>query len=203
MKKRTIASSLFPIVTGFTLLLVVGTASAAPANGPGDFIRSVGREAIDSLTGKELSEDQRQARFRAIFDRTFEVPLIARFALGRYWRQTQGKQRQDYMSLFEDYIVLVYATLFQNYNGETFSVGKVRAVNKSDSMVESELAMKDGQRIVVMWRVRGNSDFKIIDVIVEGVSMVITQRDQFASIISQNGGTVDGLLTALRKKTQK
>ncbi len=203
MSNRTIASSFFTAVAAIALLIVVSTGTAAAGKGADDFIRTVGQQAIDSLTGKELSDDQRQARFRAILVRTFEVPLIARFTLGRFWRRISEKQRKEYVGLFEDFIVKAYARRFRDYNGETFTVGKVRQINKSDALVQSELALKDGRKIAVYWRVRGKSDFKIIDIIVEGVSMVITQRDEFSAIIGRNDGKVEALLSALRKKARK
>jgi phospholipid transport system substrate-binding protein len=63
--------------------------------------------------------------------------------------------------------------------------------------------MTDGSKIPIHWRVRGKGDYKIVDVLVEGVSMAITQRDEFAAIIQQRDGKVEGLLKALRKKTSK
>jgi len=150
-----------------------------------------------------LSDDQRQAGFRTILKRNFELPLFARFTLGRFWRRASETQRKEFVGLFEDYLVQIYAALFRDYNGESFTVGKVREINKSDVAVKSSVTLNDGQKIEVYWRVRGKDDPKIIDVIVEGVSMVITQRDEFSAIISQNGGKLDGLLTALRKKTGK
>jgi phospholipid transport system substrate-binding protein len=203
MSRRTISSTLYAAITAIALLMVIGTGTAAADKGADEFIRTVGQQAIDSLTGEDLSDDQRQARFRVILNRRFGVPLIARFALGRYWRRTSEEKRKEYVGLFEDFVVLAYATLFRDYNGESFTVGTVREINKSDSLVKSEVGLKDGRKIAVHWRVRDKDEFKIIDVIVENVSMVITQRDQFAAIISQNGGTIDGLLRELRKKTRK
>lgn len=203
MSKRPIAASLSSAAAAIALLMLVSTGTAAAGKGADDFIRTVGKHAFSSLTGKKLLDDQRQARFRIILNRTFEVPSIARFTLGRFWRRTSKQQRKEYVDLFEDFIVLSYAALFRNYSGDSFRVGKVREVNKSDVLVESELTLNDRRKIVVYWRVRGKSDFKVIDVIVEGVSMVITQRDEFAAIIDQNGGKVDSLLIALRKKTRK
>ncbi len=203
MNKRTIASKIFSAVAAIALLMLVSNGTAAAGKGADDFIRTVGQQAIDLLTGKELSDDQRQARFRAILNRAFEVPLIARFTLGRFWRRTSKEQRREYVGLFEDFIVQAYAARFEGYSGETFTVGKVRGINERDSLVHSELALKDGRKIVVYWRVRGKSDLKIIDVIVEGVSMAITHRDEFSAVINQNGGKIDGLLIALRNKTEK
>lgn len=203
MIKRTFASKIFAAATAIALLMPVGNEAAAAGKGADDFIRTVGQQALESLTGKELSDDQRQDRFRAILNRKFEVSSIARFTLGRFWRRTSKEQRKEYIGLFEDFIVQAYAAHFKEYSGEVFTVGEVREINERDSLVQSELALKDGRKIVVHWRVRGKSDPKIIDVIVEGVSMVITHRDEFSSIISRNGGKIDGLLTALRKKTRK
>ena len=131
------------------------------------------------------------------------MPLIAKFTLGRYWRRASDVQQKEYVHLFEDFIVLAYAARFKDYSGEAFTVGKVRELDARDALVQSQLALKDGRTIIVFWRVRGKSAPKIIDVIVEGVSMAITQRDEFSAIINQNGGKIDGLLTALRKKTGK
>ncbi len=180
-----------------------GPAAIAAAAGPDAFIKKIGKEAIDSLTGKELSDKQREERFRVILNRNFDINLIARFTLGRYWRTATDKQQKEYVHLFEDFIVQAYAARFKDYAGETFDVGQVRDINDRDKLVTSDLTLKDGRKIPVHWRVRGNSDFKIIDVLVEGVSMAITQRDEFAAIINQKGGKIEGLLVALREKTGK
>ncbi|MFT5439857.1 MAG: phospholipid transport system substrate-binding protein [Alphaproteobacteria bacterium] len=201
MGKRTIASNLISTVIAIPLLILASNGALAADENADEFIRTVGQQAIDSLTGKEMSDEQRQNGFRTILNRTFEVPLIARFTLGRYWRRASKVQKKEYVELFEDFIVLAYTARFKNYNGKAFTVGKMRKIDERDALVQSELALKDGRKIIVNWRVRSKTEPKIIDVIVEGVSMAITQRDEFSAIINQNGGKIDGLLTALRKKT--
>jgi phospholipid transport system substrate-binding protein len=203
MKYRAVTSGIFSTVMILAALIMISSGSAIAGKGAGDFVRSVGQQALNSLTSKELTDDQRRDRFRVILNQSFGLPLIARYTLGRYWRKASAEQRKEYTGLFEEYIVRTYTALFRNYNGQTLSVGKVTEINKSDVAVKSELAQNDGEKIVVYWRVRGKSDLKIIDVNVEGVSLVITQRDEFSSIIKRNGGTVEGLLTALRKKMKK
>jgi len=201
MSKRTISSNFIATAIAIPLLILASNGALAASKNADEFIRTVGQQAIDSLTRKEMSDEQRQNGFRTILNRTFEVPLIARFTLGRYWRRASEVQQKEYVRLFEDFIVLAYAARFKDYRGEAFTVGKVREINERDALVQSLLVLKDGRKIVVYWRVRGKSEPKIIDVIVEGVSMAITQRDEFSAIINQNGGKIDGLLTALRKKT--
>ena len=201
MNKRTIASNLISTVIAIPLLILASNGALAAGKNADEFIRTVGQEAIESLTGKEMSDVQRQKGFRSILNRTFEVPLIAKFTLGRYWRRASKVQQKEHVQLFEDFIVLAYTARFKDYSGEAFTVGKVREIDERDALVQSLLILKDGRKIVVYWRVRGKSEPKIIDVIVEGISMAITQRDEFSAIINQNGGKIDGLLTALRKKT--
>ena len=201
MNKRTIASNLISTVIAIPLLILASNGALAAGKNADEFIRTVGQQAIDSLTRKDISDKQRQDGFRTILNKTFEVPLIAKFTLGRYWRRASKVQQKEYVQLFEDFIVLAYTARFKDYSGEAFTVGKVREIDERDALVQSLLILKDGRKIVVYWRVRGKSEPKIIDVIVEGISMAITQRDEFSAIINQNGGKIDGLLTALRKKT--
>jgi len=187
------------------LLTVLALISALPqaataTDSPSDFIRTVGQNAINSLTNKEVTQAKREDLFRKILHQTFELKLIARFALGRFWRRASKAQQTEYIGLFEDFIVKAYAARFADYKGENFIVGKIRNINKRDSLVQSEVMLANGRKIRVHWRVRNGKALKIVDVLIEGVSMAITQRDQFSAIINQNGGKIDGLLVALRKK---
>ncbi|MBO39009.1 MAG: toluene tolerance protein [Rhodospirillaceae bacterium] len=187
------------LLTVLALLLALPQSVTATDN-PSDFIRIVGQNAINSLTNKEITQAKREDLFRKILHRTFELRLIARFALGRFWRRASKAQQIEYIALFEEFIVKAYAARFADYKGENFIVGKVRNINERDHIVQSEVVLKNGRKIVVHWRVRNGKALKIIDVLVEGVSMAITQRDQFAAIINQNGGKIAGLLSALNKK---
>ena len=162
-------------VTGIFAIAVVLTLGSAPARavGPAEFIRDMGQEAIDSLTGRDVSRAERENRFRRILKRAFDMRAIARFTLIR----------------------------FKDYNAESFQVGKVHEVGKRDLLVVSEIARPRGPPIRVNWRVRGSNSYRIVDVVIEGISMGITQRDEFASVIRNSGGKIEGLLDALRKKT--
>ena len=197
--------SLLRIIPAFLAVLFIGAVnvplSHAENGSADDFIKRVGTEAIDSLTDNNLSDKERQDRFREILERTFKIELIARFTLGRHWRRATKPQKKEYVVLFEDFIVQAYAARFKGYAGEGFNVGRARDINDRDKLVQSNLILTDGRKIPVHWRVRGSSEYKIIDVLVEGVSMAITQRDEFAAIINQRGGKVEGLLRALRDKT--
>lgn len=182
-------------------MAVSAGATARAADGADAFIRDMGKEAIETLTIQSLDDKERERRFRSILNRAFDMPVIARSTLGQYWRVATPDQRKEYVRLFEDFVVLAYASRFKEYSGESFKVGQMRTLNDREKLVNSQIVRPSQPPVVVQWRVRSGNDLKIVDVIVEGISMLVTHRDEFAAVIQQNGGKLDGLLADLRKKT--
>ena len=127
------------------------------------------------------------------------IPTIGRFVLGRYWRTASREQQQEYLELFENMVVETYARRFTEYSGETFRVLGSRGEGEGDTMVQSQIVRPAGPPIQVAWRVRErNGQFRIIDVSIEGVSMAVTQRNEFGAVIQRNGGRIEPLLETLR-----
>lgn len=125
---------------------------------------------------------------------------IGRFALGRYWRSASPAQQEEYLGLFESMIVEIYSRRFGDYNGEKFEILSARELGKTDVIVSSRIVPKNNVPIALDWRVRQKKGrFVIIDVMVEGVSMALTQRSDFASVIQRGGGNIDVLLNHLRQ----
>ncbi|WP_247887142.1 ABC transporter substrate-binding protein [Azospirillum sp. SYSU D00513] len=191
-------------------LLAVSSRVASPAfaqtagQGAGAFIERLGNQAIATFANKSTPKDQAQARFRELLNEGFDVPYIGRWVLGRYWNQATPQQQEEYLTLFERMVVDTYANRFVEYSGETFKVVNTRSAGEADSMVTTQIVRPSGPPINVDWRVRQRGDsYKIIDVMVEGVSMGVTQRQEFASVIEQNGGRIDGLIRALRQRTAR
>jgi phospholipid transport system substrate-binding protein len=130
------------------------------------------------------------------------VPTIGKFVLGRYWRTATDAERAEFLKLFEDFIVKSYAVRFADYAGESFDVQNTTGGSDGASVVHSRINRKGAETIRVDWRVQQSQDrLAITDVVVEGVSMAVTQRSEFASVIQSKGGKVAGLIDALRAKT--
>ena len=176
----------------------------ARADNPEEFIANLGDRALQVLVVGSQGPSERNTAFRGILDEGFDLPLIGQYALGRYWRRATPEQRGEYVKLFEDFIIVTYAARLGEYSGETLRVVSSRP-DDQDTIVTSEIMLEGRPSIRVDWRVRnGDSDgseSKIIDVIVEGISMLLTQRDEFASVIQRSGGNVEGLLARLREKS--
>ena len=191
------------VVFAIFILAVLSPSRVIAGEEAGLFVKQLGDRAIHLLTSDGLADDERIARFRELFRASFDVERIGRFTLGKHARRVSAQQLIEFLKLFEDFIVVTYASRFSEYSGETFEVRSVRAGPSQDSLVLTEiLRPAGGPPFRVDWRVRKkNGMFKIIDVKVEGVSMSITQRAEFASVIQRHGG-VDGLINQLRDKTE-
>lgn len=178
-------------------------ASQAPAKPAADFVQGLGDRAIAVLADPKVNDAQAIEVFRDLLNKNFDVNTIGRFVLGRYWNTATPDQQKEYISLFERMIVDVYAQRFNQYAGETFKVTGAQAEGERDAIVTSQVLRPNGPPVNVAWRVRNRDGaFKIIDVVVENVSMSVTQRSEFASVIESNGGKFDALLNALRQRTK-
>lgn len=204
MSLRFVRRLKMPLLTVILCTAMTAGATAAPSEGPDQFITHLSKEAISSLTQPKITTAERQKRFRALFDTNFDVPAIAKFVLGLYWRQATPQQRKEFVTLFEDFIVKSYAKQFGNYSGTGITIKQTIKLSPTDTLVVSTLQPNDTtQPVRVDWRVHDNdSAYKIRDVLVEGISMSVTHRDEFAAVIREHGGRIEGLLTALRNKVR-
>ena len=192
------------LLTGFFVLFATATMAAPPAVNPSDavaFMNTLWDRAIEVLNNK-TDPVMREARFRELFHTDFDCPGIARFVLGRYWRKASEEEQQEFQKLFEDYVVFVYTARLSNFGGEAL---KVRGSHSDgDGVIVSTDVIGPGapSPMKIDWRlVADNGTYKISDVIVEGISMMVTQRSEFASVVQRNGGQVRGLIAMMREKT--
>jgi phospholipid transport system substrate-binding protein len=185
----------------FSVGILAGAGSARAAGDPAKFVADLGTRAVDVLTS-HVSDADREKRFRALFDEGFDLNAISRFVLGPYWKTATPAQQQEFAKLFEAYEVHSYSVRFSQYSGQQLKVLGSRPEGDSAAIVQSQIAQNgDAPPVKVDWRVSsGGAGEKITDVVVEGVSMALTERQQFASIIQRGGGQIEPLLKLLREK---
>ena len=166
------------------------------------FIRTLTQQVVTTVADGHLSDAERDDNFRRLFVASFDVPQISQFVLGRYWRTATPEQQQDFVMLFRELQVLTWAHRFKGYNGEDLDV--TSSVKEGDHafIVESRLNHPPAQPMPVQWKVHQAEDgqLKITDIVVEGVSMAITQRSDYNALLQGNGGRIDALLAALRTR---
>ena len=166
------------------------------------FIQNLANQAISTVAGRQISDAERNDRFRKLFVSTFDLPAISQFVLARYWRTATPDQQQEFIKLFEDMQVLNWAQRFKTYNGESLQVLSSAKDGDKGFTVDSQLNRPSAGPMPVVWKVHQAEDGKIriTDIVVEGVSMSITQRSDYNSMLQANGGKFDELLKALQTK---
>jgi phospholipid transport system substrate-binding protein len=188
------------------IAIAFGLVGAAPrsdaAMDPKAFIGNLGQEGIQQL-GPNVPPAQRIARFRQLFQADFDVPSIGRFAIGRYWQAFSPEQQQEFLRLFAEYTVQAYADKLGPYGGSQFRVMGAAPAGE-EVVVSSEVNRPSGPPVRIDWHVApGGEGYKVTDVYVDNVSMRITQRDEFAKIIQNNGGQPSALLAVLRQQVRE
>lgn len=184
-------------------LLIAPMASpvlAASAQSPEAFINDLSGQALKAINDK-TSAAEREKRFADLLETDFDLPRISRFVLGRYWLAASDPEKQEFQKLFETYVVRAYSNRFSEYSGETVKVAGSRGEG-DDALVMSQIVRPNGAPPVkVDWRVHKNgNDYRIVDVNVEGISMALTQKQEFAAVIERGGAGVSGLNKVLQDK---
>ncbi len=167
------------------------------------FVQEVADTGITKVSDKKNNQSQRAKIMRDILHSSFSVKTIARFSLGQAWRSATKEQQTEYLKLFEEMIIKTYAERFKEYSGQKLQVTGYTPANKYDTVVHSVIIddseLKSTDNIRVDWRVRSRKGkTRIIDIIVEGISMSITQRSDFESVIQKGGGDIEALLESMR-----
>lgn len=199
-RRSLIVAALFAVGLVWTPRLVQAQDLAKGAEG---FIRGLADKAVHALTPKDITRKERIERFRKLLHESFDVPTIGRWVLGRYWDRATKDEQAEYMRLFEDLIVVTYVDRFAEYTGETLKVGESSLLEPTVAVVKSEISQQVGEPVRVEWRLRApDGKYKVVDVLVNGTSMSVTQRSDFGSVINRNGGEIKGLLVALRDRTK-
>ena len=165
------------------------------------FVENLGKQVIEKVSNINLSDSERIVNFRNLYLDSFDNYYISRFVLGRYWKRLDSRMRKQFVESFNDYIVTTYAPKFKGWEG-TFKATDSLLENNYYN-VKMNVLNKDGPTLQFMWKIYldKNRNFKILDVNIDGVSMLVTQRAEFMSVIKNNPKGVIGLIEAMNKKT--
>ncbi|MEQ8711063.1 MAG: ABC transporter substrate-binding protein [Rhodospirillales bacterium] len=189
-------------VTG--MIGVVAHIERAAAAEPDAFVQSMASRALTISSDDTRSDDQKVSELRAVFQDGFDVDYIGKYVLGRYWRQATEEERTAYLKIFEEYVVHSYAQRFSKFDGGSLKVGRSDKFQDAVHRVQSVFKGKDGQDVRLDWFVHETpAGLRAVDVVVEGISLRKTQRDEFMAVIRNGGGTVAGLIKDLRKLVDK
>lgn len=168
-----------------------------------DLILRLSHDAVQVMTSKSIPDSERIEKFRTLFIGAVDLPAVSKFILARHWKTASAAEQQDFMKLFEEMLVYTWANRFKDASDNiTVTVNGVKPDGSQGSIVDSAIVRVGQDPIPVLWRLRQTDDgLKIVDLLIEGTSMIVTYREEYASVINQSGGNIQGLLDVLRKKT--
>jgi phospholipid transport system substrate-binding protein len=189
--------------TGGLLLGMAVTGTRADEEGARHFIQEVGDRTVAALRRSGSSDAQRLSELVELLNTATDLDLVGRLVLGQYWRRATEAQRAEYTKLFKELVVKSMADRLNTYGGETFEITSAKPIDQRDTVVSTKIfrPASGSQPIAVDWRVRNlDGRYSIIDIVAEGVSMVVTQRSEVASVVSQKG--MDGLIQTMRERLE-
>jgi len=196
------------LAAAFGMLLAATTrragAAAPTAEAARGLVQEVGTKVLDVLRDDGLSDNAKLERLVALLDGPIDLELVGRLILGRHWRTASEDQRKAYLELFRAYALDTVASRLHLYEGQDFEITSARAVSESDALVTTKISDGGGRApLSVDWRLRERDDGALvaIDVIVEQVSLIVSLRSEFSSVIERQG--MDGLLDELRTRIEK
>ena len=162
---------------------------------------------VESILAKDLNDDMaRRENVSALFDRYFDLPTIAKFSAGPYWRAADADQKTAYESAMRDVIVDTVVRNFDQLSGLKFTSTDSQAKGKQLVLVNGTFTDINQQQppIAVGWRVitADNTPPLILDVEIENISMLVTQKQENIAIIRKNEGQFSALIDAMIKRGQ-
>lgn len=165
------------------------------------FVQAMTENGLSFLSDNSLAKEQKAKKFKHLLNSNFDIPRIGKFAVGRYWRKMTPAQQKEYQQTFKKMLVNVYSSRFDEYQGQKITISDTVSLSEKDTLVKSIISGgSNGAEIPVDWRIRHtNGTYKVIDVMVAGVSMSVTQRSDFSAVIQRGGGDVAVLINHLKE----
>jgi phospholipid transport system substrate-binding protein len=203
IRRRFLTLLTMAAVVALSPRVFMGVAQAqnpAQAQDPAAFVNAFAQEGINDILTANVPNAEKQQRFREFFKDYFDLLGIGRFVLARFAKTATPEEMAKFTTLFEDVIVYTWSRRFSEYNGQTLKVTGQQPDGAEGTLVKSTIVGNNNSSFGVEWRLRKRPEgLKVLDIIIEGVSMAITYRQDYATVISQTGSFA-GLLAQMEKQ---
>ncbi|MFV0626975.1 MAG: phospholipid-binding protein MlaC [Alphaproteobacteria bacterium] len=167
------------------------------------FVKNLTSEGIEGLVNSNASKEVKQEKFRKLFNQDLDLDFIGKFVLGRYWRTATPTQQKAFLDAYRELNIQTWSGRFDEFKGKTFVFQNVTPSTSQDQVfVNTTVDMQNGQQPAkVVWRVREKGDkYRVVDIIIENVSLAISARNEYAGYIKANG--LDALIKDLQSKAK-
>lgn len=182
---------------GLLALAPAGAARADTASAQA-FVASLSQE-LTALIGSGRSEAQMYQAFEGLLARYADMPAIAASTLGPPWRSASAAQKQGFVAAFQRYLSRRYGKQFRDYTAAKIVVTGAKDGGKAGVLVQSKVVRPGEDDIAVDWQVSARSGSqKVVNLIIEGVSMLANERAEIGAMLDAQKGSLDGLIAQLK-----
>lgn len=193
------------MMLGAALMLNVNIAHAAvDADKAEAFVKQVTENGIEDIINAKISQKEKDVRFEKLFNSALDLNYIGQFVLGRYWKTATPEQREDFIQAYRAMNIKTWSRRFDEFKGKSFIFQGTSPSNSANQVfVNTLVPMEQGEPAKVVWRVKQNGNkFKIVDIIIENVSLAITARNEYTAYIKNNPDGIDALIKDLQQKSK-
>lgn len=192
------------VLSVLTALMMFGTAAQAEVDGATaeKFVKNVTTQGIEEIINANVSQAEKDARFAKLFNQALDLDFIGQFVLGRNWRTATPEQRKEFIQTYRQLNISTWSKRFDEFKGKEFVFkGTTPSNSKGQIFVNSVVPMDQGEPAKVVWRVKEKAgQYRIVDIIIENVSLAITARNEYTAFIKNNPGGIDALIANLKTK---
>lgn len=166
-----------------------------------NFSTNIADNIISIVNNKKSSEGAKKQQILSIIKKDFDVTWMSRFALGKSYRELSQNQKEKYTELYTHYLLANYFPILMKYEDESYKVTKINKANNNGYDVDIQVDRKNAQPILIRYHIKKSKDakYKVVDMVVEGVSTILSQRSEFSHILQNSG--IDGLMQTLQHKS--
>jgi phospholipid transport system substrate-binding protein len=189
----------------FFIFLLISNSNISFSIEPDVFIQSTVNRAANTLGG-DFTKDERIEQLKQIAKETVDITGIGYYSLGSHRKSLSKEQLTSYIKAFEEYFLISFSSRLAEYSNPEIEVISKNKLNKNYTIVLSKLVATDSRpEVKIEWRVytKNSENLLIRDLIIEGLSLARTQKEEFSSIINSNDGKIEALLLNLRDFSSK
>ncbi len=197
--------NIFGVLISCLMLTAFSASATVDAGQAKAFVEKVTQEGLVDIINSNVSQQEKDRRFEKLFNEALDLKFIGQFVLGRYWRTATPEQKKEFIEVYRQLNVKTWSKRFDEFRGKKFIFnGTSPSSSANQIFVNSSVPMDQGNPASVVWRVKqsGNS-FKIVDIIIENVSLAITARNEYTAFIKKSPNGIDGLIKDLKAKVQQ
>ena len=185
------------VFAAMAMVVFAAPAQAGSAEGAKQFIDTVARQVLDVLKTDAPISDKKH-KLVAIFRTKVDIPYVAKFVLGQHWRTASPAQQQSYVGAYGPFVLGNYASKLTRYSGQSYALKNSRADGDGAYVVTMQITDGNSAGALVDYRLKNSGEgYQLVDIVVEGVSLLATQRSEFNAIVQNKG--LDHLIDQLKK----